>query len=437
MRRHKQNRFRKFELLEDRRMKAGDIDFDSDTGVLSINGDSHNDQAYISFEGDEVHVKLDVRDSDGDIEDHKEEDVDISNVSTIVFNGFAGNDTVQVDVHTLDSGVTLNYLGFEFHGGDDNDTLTQTGGGVFTWAYGENGNDSLQGSSVGDLLEGGAGDDSLEGGGGSDYYTFAGSNLGTDEVREAANVDNGDTLGFTQFNQGVTVDLANVYSTNQQYAVNSTDLKLKLSTSTGIENVYGSAFNDVIKGNARENYLNGGDGLDRLEGRGGNDSLSGGKNSDTYVFAGSNLGTDSIGEGANADNDALDFSGMTHGLRVDLSKAGAANPAVNNADLKLTLSNDTAIETIFGTDFEDVLLGNSRDNYLYGRGGQDSIQGRAGVDELHGGADDDILYVDSLDHAYGETGWDYFNGIKETTNPSDNPSPDRYMDWGRIFWAQL
>src|SRR4029079_13210527 len=151
MRRHKQNRFRKFELLEDRRMKAGDIDFDSDTGVLSINGDSRNDQAYISFEGDEVHVELDSVDDDMD--------VDISEVSSIIFNGFAGNDTVQVDVHTLDSGVTLNYLGFEFHGGDDNDTLTQTGGGVFTWAYGENGNDSLQGGRFTDLLEGGAGDD--------------------------------------------------------------------------------------------------------------------------------------------------------------------------------------------------------------------------------------------------------------------------------------
>jgi Ca2+-binding RTX toxin-like protein len=434
MRRQKSNRLRKFELLEDRRMKAGDIDFDSDTGALTIMGTSNNDTALIRFEGDEVHVELYVGDSDGD-PDH-DRDVDIADVTSIIFNGFAGNDTANVDVQSLDSGVTLNYLGFEFHGGDDSDTLTQSGGGVFTWAYGENGNDTLHGSSVGDLLEGGAGDDILEGGAGSDYYTFAGGNLGTDEVREAANVDNGDSLGFTQFNQGVTVDLANVYSTNQQYAVNSNDLKLKLSTNTGIENVYGSAFNDVIKGNDRENYLSGQDGLDRLEGRGGNDSLSGGKQSDTYVFAGSNLGTDSITENANIDNDALDFSGMNHGLRIDLAKSGAANYAVNNTDLKLHLNNDTAIETVFGTDFEDVILGNSRDNYLYGRGGQDSIQGFGGIDELHGGADDDILYVDTYDHAYGEAGFDYFNGIKESTSAA-NPRPNNYMDWGRTFWILL
>ena len=237
--------------------------------------------------------------------------------------------------------------------------------------------------------------------------------------------------------QGVTVDLAAAYtSSNPQYAIDMDGFRLKLSTSTGIEDVEGSRYDDVIRGNARDNFLSGYRGSDTLEGRGGNDSLSGSYDSDTYVFAGNNLGTDEIYEAANSDNDVLDFTGMTHGLRIDLSKTGS-NYAVNSTDLKLKLSTDTAIETVYGTDYEDVILGNSRDNFLFGRGGEDSLQGNAGTDELHGGDNSDILYVDALDHAYGEAGFDYFNGIKETTNPFANPRPGHYMDWGRVFWGQL
>src|SRR6476659_9078927 len=99
MRRHKQNRLRKFELLEDRRMKAGDIDFNSDTGVLTISGAGYNDTALIRFEGDQVHVHLDAGKSDGTT-DPDDKDKDIEDVTKIIFNGFAGADKVTVDVQS-------------------------------------------------------------------------------------------------------------------------------------------------------------------------------------------------------------------------------------------------------------------------------------------------------------------------------------------------
>jgi Ca2+-binding RTX toxin-like protein len=144
-----------------------------------------------------------------------------------------------------------------------------------------------------------------------------------------------------------------------------------------------------------------------------------------------------INEGRNSDNDTLDFSGMTHGIRVDLSKTRPesggvdADFAVNNADLKLGLNEESAIETVYGTDFEDVLLGNSRNNYLYGGRGTDSLQGFGGVDELHGGADNDILYADSVDYAYGEAGDDWITGYRESTSPT-NHRGRLNVDWGLI-----
>src|SRR4051812_32558100 len=165
MRRHKHNRLRKFEKLEDRRMKAGDISYDN--GVLTITGAGYNDTAQIRFEDDKVHVDLYAGESDDDT-DHHDKDKDISDVSRIVFNGFAGADTVNVEVDSLDSDVTLDNVTLEFHGGDNNDTLNQTGGGVFTVAHGDAGNDVLQGSRYNDILEGGANDDILDGAGGSD-----------------------------------------------------------------------------------------------------------------------------------------------------------------------------------------------------------------------------------------------------------------------------
>ena len=161
MRRRKTNKLRKFELLEDRRMKAGDIDFDN--GVLTITGAGYNDVAEIRFEGDKVNVDLYAGDSEGDT-DHHDSDKDIEDVTRIIFNGFAGDDTVNVVVDSLDSGVTLDNIRLEFHGGENNDTLTQTGGGVYTVANGDGGNDFLQGSRFNDLIEGGADDDIMDGG---------------------------------------------------------------------------------------------------------------------------------------------------------------------------------------------------------------------------------------------------------------------------------
>ena len=99
--------------------------------------------------------------------------------------------------------------------------------GVKTVAFGHAGNDILKGSKYDNVFEGGTGDDTLSGGGGNDKYVFAGTfpagamPLGTDTIsNEAANV-NTDTLDFSNFTSGVSVDIGKVYNSNNanSYAV--------------------------------------------------------------------------------------------------------------------------------------------------------------------------------------------------------------------------
>ena len=155
--------------------------------------------------------------------------------------------------------------------------------------------------------------------------------------------------------------------------------QVKQFNSTGLEDVKGTAFGDDLNGNSRPNHLWGGGQNDSLSGRAGNDILEGEAGDDTYDFAGTGLGTDDIVEAANTGDDLLRFGGMTTGLTIDISRSGSAF-AVDNANLRLRLSNNTAIERVFGTQFRDTITGNSRNNVLKGVGDIDTINGLGGAD---------------------------------------------------------
>ena len=193
----------------------------------------------------------------------------------------------------------------------------------------------------------------------------------------------------------------------------------------------GSTSTDHITGNSRPNHFWGGGEDDELNGAGGNDILEGQAGNDTYEFAGTNLGTDDIIEAANSGDDLLRFSGMDDGTRPSTSPSPVPHFAVDSADLRLRLSNDSAIESVFGTHYGDTIIGNSRNNVLKGLGGADAICGFGGADTLEGGADNDVLYTDTLDVAYGGLGRDFFDGFTE--DPArPNPRRTRYLDWGLL-----
>jgi Ca2+-binding RTX toxin-like protein len=158
-------------------------------------------------------------------------------------------------------------------GGDGDDVL-----------IGGTARDVIFGGDDNDTLEGGRGNDDLTGDEGSDTYRFVGSQLGVDAVFEDAAGDDDDsedidTLNFSGLAGAINVDLA---LTSEQ-VVNSSHLRLRLSSSTGIENVVGTAFEDTIKGNSRDNVLRGEGLKDRIYGRDGNDTLLGG-GGDDHMF---------------------------------------------------------------------------------------------------------------------------------------------------------
>lgn len=432
MRRQKFSIAPSFERLENRRLWAGDISFANH--ILTIAGAGYDDIAQVRFEGDRVYADLTTQKSGGGT-DHRDTDKRISDVEKIEFNGFEGNDTLTVFVNALNSGVTLANVSLEFHGGPNDDRLIdQVLGGVKTMAWGDAGQDILFGSRFDDVLEGGAGDDELHGGGGSDRYVFTGLGLGEDGILDEATNSDADTLDFTNYEVGVNVNLAAQFDTHSTtpYAVDSANLRLKIVGNATLENALGTAFHDVLAGNSRDNWLSGGSDADDLAGAGGNDTLDGGAGNDSYYFAGTNLGTDTINEAAAADVDTLNFVGLGSGLALDLTKYGSSY-AVNSVDLKLKLSNSTAIENVYGTMYADTLIGNSRNNTLWGLDGDDSINGAAGADYLYGGNHDDHLYTDALDQAFGEAGSDWFDKYAEANLIYRvNPQPSRYRDWGAL-----
>ena len=171
-------------------------------------------------------------------------------------------------------------------GSELGDTLT--GGADTIYLGGHGGDDRIQGGPASELLEGGPGNDVVDGRGGADTVTgdvgndalFGGPGLnqlqggaGNDSLLpgpEPFRVLGGagvDTVYFTEFAAGLVVNLQT-----------STIGGFGFITET--ENVLGTPFADVLRGDAAANRLTGGNGPDVIEGASGPDRLEGGGGSD-------------------------------------------------------------------------------------------------------------------------------------------------------------
>lgn len=147
------------------------------------------------------------------------------------FNGNNGNDFYQGGI--ADDFIRGNGGNDRLYGGGGADRIE--GGNGDDQLFGEDGNDRLYGGNNNDRLNGGSGNDLLDGGAGIDWAEFAGGGA-------------------------VTVNLAAGTATGQGN-----------DTLTGIENVLGSTFNDILIGNNAANILSGNGGSDVLTGGGGAD----------------------------------------------------------------------------------------------------------------------------------------------------------------------
>ena len=198
------------------------------------------------------------------------------------------------------------------HGGGGNDQIN--GGGGNDRLFGDEGFDFLAGGEGNDIVDGGAGDDTISAGNGTD--TFIGG-------------AGSDTLSFVSstLSAGIFINLAANYSGTGD-------------TISGIENIDGTSFNDLISGDANNNTfdgslgddylfglggndnlfggegsdnLNGGDGDDRLDGSMGNDTLTGGAGADTFVLAPAKFGPHDFGPDV-----IMDFKSGTDHIELNI-----------------------------------------------------------------------------------------------------------------------
>jgi len=201
-----------------------------------------------------------------------------------------------------------------------------------------------------------------------------------------------------------------------------------------IQHLVGSAYADTLIGDSGVNTLTGGDGNDTLEGMAGADILIGGSGNNTasyehataavYVSLANPAANSGDARGdsysdiqnliGSAKNDTLignslannmnggagfdtvTYSNSTIGITVSLS---ASLTALQTGDA--TGDTFTSIEKVFGTFYDDTLIGDSLNNQLFGGGGNDILEGMAGGDALYGNSG---INTASYEHSVAVTG---------------------------------
>ena len=239
------------------------------------------------------------------------------------------------------------------------------------WIIGDDGNDWIYGAGGNDLLQGGGGNDLLLGNDGDDTLV---PGLGVDFVYGGfLNGDSGnDTVSYTLYGGGVYASLATGYGYLRSLGDADKD------TLRGIENIRGSAYDDILAGDGGANKLYGNGGKDDLSGHQGNDSLYGG------------AGDDRLTGGSGAD--LLDGGSGTDTIYYEDS-AGVIISLVGGFGIGGDAEGDsvTGVENVIGSPNDDWLFGNAVANELYGDSGKDNLYGYEGNDELRGGDGDDGL----------------------------------------------
>lgn len=215
-------------------------------------------------------------------------------------------------------------------------------------------NDQMIGGEGNDTLKGGRGADILNGGAGVDLASYAEATSGVNLSLLMGVGTDGDALGDTFLD---------------------------------IENVEGSAWNDVLQGNNDDNLLLGSSGNDSLEGLGGNDTLDGGAGIDT-LRGGAGNDTYLVG-------DAGDVIVENAGEGTDEVRTALAS-YILAANVENLVYTGTVAFTGTGNTGNNSITGGSGNDSLTGDFGNDTLDGGVGADTLLGGTGNDTYIVDNV-----------------------------------------
>jgi serralysin len=303
-----------------------------------------------------------------------------------LLRGGAGNDTLiggsgidTADYRAAAGGVTASLTtGSASNDGDGGTDSFSSIENLLGSAF----NDALTGNGANNLLSGGAGDDVLEGLNGDDVLI---GGAGNDVLNGGAG---NDTADYSNAAAGMRAQL------NTGTSVNDGDGGA--DTLIGIENLTGSAFNDILIGDAGGNVLRGGLGADTLLGLAGNDVLWGGAGAANQLQGG--LGDDWYVLEAN--DTVIELAGEgTDTVEARINTYVLANHVEN---------------LVFGGTGNFTGTGNSGNNVITGGAGDDVLRGRGGTDVLNGGAGSD-----TADYSQAAAGVVVRIDLQRATNDGD------------------
>jgi Ca2+-binding RTX toxin-like protein len=340
-------------------------------------------------------------------------------------NGGGGRDRIfggsGADWILGDDGADRLFGGFSPHspngrhdhiGGGRGNDLLRGGSGADTLS-GDAGDDRLFGGDDADWLDGGPGADLLDSGDNTTYNRDYG-------IEDRLEVDAGaDRL--VGRNPHVEAWLGNAPRGIRIDLEAGTVRGWGRDTVTGVSRVHGSNYGDRIMGTSAAETFMGDRGADVILGRGGDDLLFGDQGADVVRGQGGNdivrasgsksrayggRGADEVRViyGAYADGqwgddqlvplgrsrveggpgrDELALYNLWRGVHVDL-----ATGVVSFGKHEIQVA---GVEDVAGTNYDDVLRGDSGDNFLDGWGGDDQLFGRDGDDTLQGYFGNDVV----------------------------------------------
>ncbi|MBJ7332304.1 MAG: hypothetical protein JHC95_20575 [Solirubrobacteraceae bacterium] len=315
----------------------------------------------------------------------------ITNVPDV--SGGRGGDTITGD------GAPNSLSGYAYDSPDGDDTISGMGGGDSL--SGNVGNDTINGNDGNDSLAGGPGNDTLNGGADNDGAVgdVGESQIGNDTIdlgpgddtttpgRGNDTVIGGpgtDGLNFFYLTAGVTFDLA--ITTPQVVSPGMT------KTVSGVENVGGTQFGDLLYGDEGPNVMNGAfdsgatPNVDRIEGRGGKDQLA-----------------------------------------IYSKQAGSVIEGGEGEDSVSVSASPSAGVTLRGGPGKDYVSGDEGPDVLDGGPGEDSIFGREGDDALTGGVDgvkDSLNCGAGTDSAIFDSGLDLLTDCETGSGAVVPPTAD-------------
>ena len=319
---------------------------------------------------------------------------------------------------------------------------------------GSPGDDELDGKGGWDWLEGGAGADTLIGGGSNwDIASYQHSDTGVevrlDDGTARGGDAEGDVFAGTKTYRQVQVEARESHGSAVSDFENLVvfyrlegivDAEVEEVEIFDIEDLFGSAHDDILVGNYGPNWLLGHYGNDMLDGKEGNDVLFGGAGADvliggpgidaTYYFY-SHEGVevnlhDGVGRGGNAEGDT--FPGRQ---TIEYTDPAGETREIEVSDIENLYGSYLHDDILIGNQNSNRIIGLKGDDKLDGRGGHDLLEGREGADVLRGGDGNDLASYAHSDEAVevrlhngtargGDAEGDTFPGMKtvEHVNPA-------------------